>query len=1207
MAPLHRRLAALRRRLRVVTLTRGVSAALCVVLAVAILAGLLDWHFQLPALVRAMLLVGMLIGAGTIAFRYLITPLAVRADNLSLALRVEECYPELNDALASTVQFLEQSSQERTATGSPTLRREAAKQAMKQAEKCDFNKAVNSRGIGWVLLGFATLAIAGVWFVYSAPGLASTALARLFEPFGGHSWTVLALEDCPHRVAVDQPYPIRGKLSGIVPESAQLEVQSIVDSDRIVPIKTDKTKETGSLETALDMTQHKGKFRFRIRAGDAVFPLHGWHEVEVVPPPEWVALNGLPSPQIELDPPRYTDLPTPIKLSPGTRTLDVIEGTRVRLQAAIDRPIVKAWVEYEPAKPVLIGAILSPLAASTNLAAAATANMGHMVWGRFPAVLSKDGKRMNLEFHPRVSATYHVYLQDRENLIKKNPADLRVDFDPIPVVQLERPASSQEVLADAKIAIKARVNDEQFAVRNVFLEYRRRRADKEWIDAEPHRVPLYTADGRKLKQVEVETTWSLVGLVENGQTVVIAACADDFNDVVTNPPGRSGEVELRVVSPKQLARIHDEKLSEIQQELLRLQRMQEEALNTVEQVQNNPGKEDYKKVVEAEQQQKQIRERVGMTKDEGLRGAVTRMQQALRDNEMPPSNLRDQLRTLNTELERIANEDLQQIEPNLAEARKEMDGGKNEKSAALDRAHELQEDAKESIDELLKFLDPWASVNVVKGQARELLREQRELKQKTEKLLPLQKEDPAKLAAEAAKAANAQNDLKQRMENLIKTMQEAGESRDQKGEKHTGKLLKEAAELAKNADLPEMMREAEENLENKNLGKSEPLINDAIKNQQESIDQLEKVIAALEERREDEVARLMKKQAEAHKKLEELIERLQKKAPKTEEEKTKTKAELEKLQEDVKQTARELAQMQADKASKTVNRAAEKLERALRQLEKQEDPEENRKEALQELENAVEELAEAEQELAREQLAQIGDQLKALKERQDAAIKESKDLHERSIGAAKKWSNSQLTSLRNLGQTQRDLQHEAEGLKKKLEGAKVFEHILERAGVAMEQAADLMEERKENALLRGVADLEEEELAFENRTQVRTVDLQQQAAKRLQNLLEALKDAEPMVAKKEKDEGKEPPKNNEPQGGGGGSRPPGDNIPDAAQLKALREEQRTLNERTAEMSVVIANSGPIGAAALAREQLRFLHDEQAELERLLIEMAAAVQ
>src|SRR5437016_4184530 len=108
--PLSRRLAALRRRLRLVVTVRGVSWFLSVMLLAIACAGILDWRLHLPGLVRAAALTGTLAGAGVIALRCLILPLAARADDFALALRIEERYPYLNDCLASTVQFLERAA-----------------------------------------------------------------------------------------------------------------------------------------------------------------------------------------------------------------------------------------------------------------------------------------------------------------------------------------------------------------------------------------------------------------------------------------------------------------------------------------------------------------------------------------------------------------------------------------------------------------------------------------------------------------------------------------------------------------------------------------------------------------------------------------------------------------------------------------------------------------------------------------------------------------------------------------------------------------------------------------------------------------------------------------------------------------------------------------------------------------------------------------
>src|SRR3984957_5055207 len=142
--PLRQRLAALRWRLRFITVVFGISWLLSAVLGAAIVACFLDWSLHLPALVRAVLLVGSLTGAGIVAFRYLIQPLSTRVDDLTLALRVEDHYPTLNDALASTVQFLEQTGQ---TPDSSSLRREAVRRALERAKGCDFNRIVPTSGL----------------------------------------------------------------------------------------------------------------------------------------------------------------------------------------------------------------------------------------------------------------------------------------------------------------------------------------------------------------------------------------------------------------------------------------------------------------------------------------------------------------------------------------------------------------------------------------------------------------------------------------------------------------------------------------------------------------------------------------------------------------------------------------------------------------------------------------------------------------------------------------------------------------------------------------------------------------------------------------------------------------------------------------------------------------------------------------------------
>ena len=141
-------MAALRRRLRLIVAFRGTSLVLAILLLTAVATGLLDWRVpgHLPQLVRAVLLVSALSFAGWVAYRRLLHPLWANADDLSLALRVEQRYPAFEDSLASAVQFLEEpANSERT--GSPSLRREAVEGALGLAKGVDFNSVIDARGV----------------------------------------------------------------------------------------------------------------------------------------------------------------------------------------------------------------------------------------------------------------------------------------------------------------------------------------------------------------------------------------------------------------------------------------------------------------------------------------------------------------------------------------------------------------------------------------------------------------------------------------------------------------------------------------------------------------------------------------------------------------------------------------------------------------------------------------------------------------------------------------------------------------------------------------------------------------------------------------------------------------------------------------------------------------------------------------------------
>ena len=378
MNPLQSRLAALRSRLRLVVTLRGICFAAAALLAGLIIAGLIDSQVyrllgvETWPLLRAAFLTAILTTVGVISYLLLVRLLIGRTDDLSLALRVEEHYPILNDALASTVQFLDPPRHVLAEEGgrpgtSPSLQKEAVHRALRLAQSCDFNKAVNTRGLGWSVAAIVAMAALVIPLALLRPAVAMTALARTLDPFGDHSWvgrTELEVR-FPAFLAIGQPLFIVGDVKGVVPAKAEIEFD-----DASMPTRQADIKETSeghgsfiasgiklpATQTWRGISGEHGsgsEIRFRVRAGSAVSPKHtgSWHVVALRRPPLLAALNGKSSPQIVVHQPRYTELAELMILPEGTGNLDVVAGSHVVLRAATDMPIQRVWIDFRPLFP----------------------------------------------------------------------------------------------------------------------------------------------------------------------------------------------------------------------------------------------------------------------------------------------------------------------------------------------------------------------------------------------------------------------------------------------------------------------------------------------------------------------------------------------------------------------------------------------------------------------------------------------------------------------------------------------------------------------------------------------------------------------------------------------------------------------------------------------------------------------------------------
>src|SRR5207247_1225239 len=98
---------------------------------------------------------------------------------------------------------------------------------------------------------------------------------------------------------------------------------------------------------------------------------------------------------------------------------------------------------------------------------------------------------LSVSFHPPLSGNYVLHFTDDSGLHNSRMFELNVFADPPPAVTLERPNPVRDnltVLPDATLDLQVLAEDQQFAVRRVWLEYRCKKSDP------ARRLPLFDPD-----------------------------------------------------------------------------------------------------------------------------------------------------------------------------------------------------------------------------------------------------------------------------------------------------------------------------------------------------------------------------------------------------------------------------------------------------------------------------------------------------------------------------------------------------------------------------------------------------------------------------------------------------------------------------------------------------------------------------------------
>jgi hypothetical protein len=741
----------------------GVFLFVATVLGLAALAGFVDAAAHIGALPRALALGTILALGGIVWVRGVVRPLKLPTDPLALALELENRFPNLNDALATAIEFHDPDGDDDAPPKAPPgvsnrMLAHAVRAAERKAGRLPLDELVPT-GACWRNAWLCALVVAvavplAVW----NPARAGTAVARLTDPFGAHPWPTktriefLNPKQFPARVGRGEVFELKFAARGVILGNATVKVRVegggefeeqfplALDNDPLVP-------RAAVVTARFEPARVASSFALRVTANDFD---SDWLDVLVVPPPRLVLLDGRPSPQFHAAPPAYTRLPAQ-QLPDGAAVLEVPLGTRLTFAAATDVPVASAVLSFTGDKAVIAHGAPVAFAGHLNPLAALSAQLlAPEIGADVPVRLSAEGTRLAAEFTPAFSGTYALKLTDATGLVGTRLVEIRITPDPIPQVTLERPQPGFDppmLTPSASVLVAAAAEDKLYGLRDFALEYRVGR-DGAVRTVRLARVPnvppnaLAAVTGRAavagLNDPEAAVAARAIPVaaflrddgapVREGDTLFLRAVADDWDDVSLKGPGRSPtEVEIRIASAEAIDAWIQHELAALRPELVRLRDQQRDARAKLTDV--TPQKDgslnagDRDRLLAAEQIQRQLRAKVTDPRD-GLRARADLLRATARANDLPRSGATDRAEVVAQELGRTAERDLGTADQHVADARQFAAAPKPETVPAFNEAIRKgarhQKNVEDTATALLDLLAQWGGTGELRGEARVL-------------------------------------------------------------------------------------------------------------------------------------------------------------------------------------------------------------------------------------------------------------------------------------------------------------------------------------------------------------------------------------------------------------------------------------------------------------------------------------------------------
>ena len=553
----------LRDRVRALSLMMGGAIVCTVAMWAAMIYLLTDYSLGLPAVPRIVLFIAALAAIAYACWQWLLNTLIKPVSLNDVAARVEQAFPQYQDRLSSSIQFLSGDQ----AIGSPALRELVVSEAEQLTHALDLRRSIVLRPLWRATLAAAASLVVVVLLIGGVnPRLRHIAAGRLLRPFQSNPWpkrVVIELSgDVPDRLPVGQSLDIKMRLArgDSASRKATIFYQYGDASGRPSGPVEQEYMTRGSdgfyharIDAQITAAGDAGTLKVWMSAGDDQVNLH---PINIVPR---LAIQRI---EADIAPPPYVHAP-PSRQEWGEAPVAVTAGSTITLKAIFNKPLDAS----APASLEMLDSKSKP----------------RVSWA--PA----DGNSVTATIDATSSFQFHLHARDIDGFsnLAAEEFDVIVRPDQLPSVTIQSPRENEDRTPQAVVPILLEAEDD-FDIPSVLLIVNKLGDKSHWeIPLVERSLPVGNTkwsqkdSSSQLHRFEANYGWDLSQLagapLRAGDVLEYFVTVKDNFDLngQTHPPVASGRLKIVIISRDDLSNQIADQFDSIAEQAASLRRSQQ--------------------------------------------------------------------------------------------------------------------------------------------------------------------------------------------------------------------------------------------------------------------------------------------------------------------------------------------------------------------------------------------------------------------------------------------------------------------------------------------------------------------------------------------------------------------------------------------------------------------------------------------------------